>query len=357
MSRHARTLCSALLLTLALPAAASAHGLGEDAAGRSTLEFVPLGIEHMVLGWDHLLFILGVVLLAAEPRRAVKMISIFAAGHSLTLIVASLAEWQLSATFVDVVIALSLVFVGVLGVRGRDRLDWSAVGWAVFGFGLVHGLGLSTRLQDAGLSDDGLLGKIIAFNVGIELGQIAAIAFVVLVGRALVTQLRDPWETARHGFAGLIVVGLVASAVLSFPGDGDAQHTANTIETDTAATQAEECTAQGAEAPQFQGGAHPPKLFFPPGETATERDLIHVITDGYVVIRYRPDASAGDLALIERATSERQGIIAVPSANEDAAVRLQAATRQLTCGSVDLAPMLEFSDRWFDDLRSGRASL
>ena len=73
------------------------------------LEFVPLGIEHMLLGWDHLLFITGVVVLSGNLRRAAKLITLFVAVHSLTLLVATLAGWKLDATLVDVVIALSLV--------------------------------------------------------------------------------------------------------------------------------------------------------------------------------------------------------------------------------------------------------
>jgi len=83
-------------------------------------------------------------------------ISVCVAGHSLTLLAATLAGWQISATLVDVVIALSVVFVGVMGVRQGPR-DWRLIGAAVFGFGLIHGLGLSTRLQHLGLPEDGLL--------------------------------------------------------------------------------------------------------------------------------------------------------------------------------------------------------
>lgn len=79
----------------------SAHGIEADASGKSAWEFLPLGIEHMLLGWDHLLFILGVLLLAANLARAAKLISSFVVGHSLTLIVATLAEWRVHAGVVD----------------------------------------------------------------------------------------------------------------------------------------------------------------------------------------------------------------------------------------------------------------
>jgi len=102
---------------------ANAHGIGEDAAGRSTIEYIPLGMEHMLLGWDHLVFIAGVLLLATGLKEAAKLISLFVLGHSITLIAATLAGWQLDATAVDVVIALSLVYVGVQGMAGKGYVE------------------------------------------------------------------------------------------------------------------------------------------------------------------------------------------------------------------------------------------
>ena len=122
-----------------VPTAAQAHGLG-DATGRSVLAFVPLGIEHMLLGWDHLLFIAGVLLVSSNWRQAAKLITVFVVGHSLTLIIATMAGWRLNATFVDVVIALSVVYVGIVALRGRTP-EWKLFAGVVFGFGLVHGLG------------------------------------------------------------------------------------------------------------------------------------------------------------------------------------------------------------------------
>ena len=199
--------------------AALAHGIGDSARDKSVLEFVPLGIEHMLLGWDHLLFIAGVLLLSGGPGRAAKLISLFVAGHSVTLLVATLAGWQLDATLVDVVIALSVVYVGVQGVRGPPN-DWRLVGVAVFGFGLTHGLGLSTRLQHLGLPDDGLFWRVIAFNVGVEIGQLAALVAMLGVGALLAAQLARA-DVRRAAFASLVAAGLVAAAVLLFPDPGD----------------------------------------------------------------------------------------------------------------------------------------
>jgi hydrogenase/urease accessory protein HupE len=166
-----RVACAVLLLT---PAAADAHGI-RSVAGKSTLEFVPVGIAHMLLGWDHLLFILGTVLLAGTLGRAAKLITLFVVGHSLTLLTATLAGWRIDPAVVDIVIALSVVFVGVMGVRATPG-RWGPVMAAIFAFGLVHGLGLATRLQRLGLPEDGQLGRVLAFNLGLEIGQLIAIA-------------------------------------------------------------------------------------------------------------------------------------------------------------------------------------
>jgi hydrogenase/urease accessory protein HupE len=190
-----------------------AHGITGRATDLSTLGYVPLGIEHMLLGWDHLLFVLGIVLLAGQPQRAAKLISLFVLGHSLTLIAGTLLEWRLSPVFVDGVIALSVVYVAVLGLRGRPE-DWTAVAATVFGFGLVHGLGLSTRLQELGIPDDGLLGKTLAFNVGLEIGQLLAVLVMVAVIRAVAPRVRG-WAAVKRGlFGAMAVAGTLGAALL-----------------------------------------------------------------------------------------------------------------------------------------------
>jgi hydrogenase/urease accessory protein HupE len=160
-----------LLLSMSQPA--YAHGV---AGGAETAPgFIWVGIQHMLLGWDHLLFVGGVALLAGTAKRAVTFISLFALGHSITLIIATLAGWRVNATLVDIAVAFSLVFVGAVGVVGRPR-DWRWFGAAVFGFGLVHGVGLATRLQDLDLPADGVLSRVLFFNLGVELGQLLFVA-------------------------------------------------------------------------------------------------------------------------------------------------------------------------------------
>jgi hydrogenase/urease accessory protein HupE len=112
---------------------ALAHGVA--ATGQESIAgFVELGITHMLTGWDHVLFVVGVVLLAWQPRRAAGLLSLFALGHSTTLITATLAGWHLDPAGVDIVIAGSVAFVGTVGLFGRPhRYRW--FGLAVLGFG------------------------------------------------------------------------------------------------------------------------------------------------------------------------------------------------------------------------------
>src|SRR5829696_2403173 len=168
--------------SLLIPDVGFAHGLaGGYDPGRAVIDYVWLGFWHMLAGWDHLLFIAGILLLARNVRTAAKLISLFVLGHGITLLTATLAGWKLDPTLVDAVIALSLVWVGVQGFRGRPQ-DLRLTGAIILAFGLVHGLGLSTRLQDLGLPESGVAIRVILFNVGVEIGQLTALAVIVGVG-------------------------------------------------------------------------------------------------------------------------------------------------------------------------------
>ncbi|WP_238018932.1 HupE/UreJ family protein [Dactylosporangium sp. AC04546] len=203
-----------LFLLVLLPSTASAHGV-DDAAGRSVPEFVWLGITHMLLGWDHLLFVAGVALIAGTVRRAAVFVSLFALGHSVTLITAAITEWRVSPTKVDLVIGLSVVLVGAVALFARPRTEAHRrlFGAAVLGFGLVHGLGLATRLQDIDVHGVGSLTRIVAFNVGIEGGQVIALVVVALVASYLPARFTSE-RAQRVASAGIIVLGLLATALV-----------------------------------------------------------------------------------------------------------------------------------------------
>jgi hypothetical protein len=180
---------SVFLLLAALPALAVAHGVsGHDAgfvAGVEGVHFGPfiyLGAKHMVTGYDHLAFLVGVIFLLHRLRDVALYASLFALGHTITLLGAVLAGWQADAHLVDAVIGLSVVYKGFENIGGFRTLGWIPdQRTAVLGFGLVHGLGLATKVQDLQPSPDGLAANLVAFNIGVELGQLAALSVMVLL--------------------------------------------------------------------------------------------------------------------------------------------------------------------------------
>ncbi|MBF9033198.1 HupE/UreJ family protein [Rhodobacterales bacterium HKCCE2091] len=206
---------AALLLLFSLAAGpAAAHGVaGGDAewmAGASGLAVGPwlyLGAKHMVTGYDHLLFLAGVVFFLYRLRDVALYVTMFSIGHSLTLLFGVLGGLHLSPYLVDAVVGLSVVWKALdnLGAfRGLRHYDTRA---AVLGFGLVHGFGLATKLQDVALSGDGLIGNILSFNLGVEIGQLIALSLIL----AAITLWR-----ASPRFAGQAVAANVVLMALGF---------------------------------------------------------------------------------------------------------------------------------------------
>ena len=182
---------AALAAGLALLAAASpalAHGVaGKDAAfvaastGAQIIPFVYLGAKHMVTGYDHLLFILGVVFFLYRLRHVALYVTMFSLGHSITLLTGVLSNIHVNPYLVDAVIGLSVAykafdnlggFKTVFGVQPDNRI-------AVLAFGLVHGFGLATKLQELKLSKVGLVANMVSFNVGVEIGQLIALGVML----------------------------------------------------------------------------------------------------------------------------------------------------------------------------------
>lgn len=182
-----------LLIALCLMLAASAtlaHGVEgadkafmEHNAGRQLAVFVYLGAKHMVTGYDHLLFLFGVVFFLYRLRDVAGYATLFAIGHSTTLLLGVLGGWRVDAHLVDAVIGLSVVWKALDNLGAFRR--WFGVQpdarAAVLIFGFFHGLGLATKLQELRLSADGLVPNMLAFNVGVELGQILALAAILIV--------------------------------------------------------------------------------------------------------------------------------------------------------------------------------
>jgi hydrogenase/urease accessory protein HupE len=176
------------LLLLALPLVAFAHGISE-ADRQSMLEggyvrYIGLGASHMLTGYDHLLFLFGVVFFLTSFKDVAKFVTVFTLGHCTTLILATYYEITWNYYLVDAIIAVSVIYKGFDNNGGFQRVfDIKSPNLlaAVFGFGLLHGFGLSTRLQELPLGDDNtaMLLRILSFNVGVEIGQIAALVVMV----------------------------------------------------------------------------------------------------------------------------------------------------------------------------------
>ncbi|WP_306013880.1 MULTISPECIES: HupE/UreJ family protein [unclassified Allomuricauda] len=147
------------------------------------LSYVWVGAKHMLTGYDHLLFLAGVIFFLKGFRDIVKFITVFTIGHSMTLLGGTYLGIQVNEYAIDAVIALSVLYKGFENLDGFGKLGIKSPNLLgmVFLFGLIHGLGLSTRLQSFDMGQDQILLKIISFNVGVELGQIAALIPIILL--------------------------------------------------------------------------------------------------------------------------------------------------------------------------------
>lgn len=184
-----RTLGVLLLLT-AMPALAHTIA-GSDASfvqgidRPAIMPFLYLGAKHMVTGYDHLLFLAGVIFFLYHTRHVVQYVSVFALGHSITLLLGVLADWQVNAYLIDAIIGLSIVYKALDNLGAFARVSWMPdPRVAVFAFGLCHGLGLATKLQAFELSANGLVANLLSFNVGVELGQLLALSVILIVIQA-----------------------------------------------------------------------------------------------------------------------------------------------------------------------------
>jgi len=167
-----------------------AHGVDADTErfllaikGVAIGPFLYIGAKHMLTGYDHLLFLVGVIFFLYRTRDILLYVSLFTLGHSITLLFGVLNEVSVNAYLIDAIIGLSIVYKGFDNIGGFNKL----LGFqpntkiAVAIFGLFHGFGLATKLQDFALPTDGLLENLLAFNVGVELGQFVALFFILIV--------------------------------------------------------------------------------------------------------------------------------------------------------------------------------
>ncbi len=176
-------LASALVSNIAL-----AHGVadGDKAfmqqnSGMQIIPFIYLGAKHMVTGYDHLLFLFGVIFFLYRMKDITVYVTLFAIGHSVTLLYGVLSGTHVNAYLVDAIIGLSVAYKAFDNLGGFKRV----LGYqpntkaAVLIFGFFHGFGLATKLQEFTFSRDGLVANIVSFNIGVEIGQLLALSIIL----------------------------------------------------------------------------------------------------------------------------------------------------------------------------------
>lgn len=206
-------------LSFLYPVLSFAHGIS-DADKKAMLEggylrYIWLGATHMLTGYDHLLFIFGVIFFLTTFKDIVKFISVFTLGHCITLIFATFFKITANYYLVDAIIAVSVMYKGFENIDGfKKHFQWEPPKLLrmVFIFGLIHGFGLSTRLQQLPLGEDemSMLLRILSFNVGVEIGQIVALSVMLI----FLTGWRKAASFAKFSYAAN--VGLVAGGIFLF---------------------------------------------------------------------------------------------------------------------------------------------
>lgn len=169
---------------------AFAHNVTEGDAGYiqeiwgvKIVPFMYLGAKHMITGYDHILFLLGVVFFLYRMKDVAVYVSLFALGHSSTMLLGVWYGWGINAYIVDAIIGLSVVYKALdnLGAYQRWFGYQPNTKLATLIFGFIHGTGLATKILDYEIAEDGLLANLLAFNLGVEIGQILALAVILIV--------------------------------------------------------------------------------------------------------------------------------------------------------------------------------
>jgi hypothetical protein len=175
---------------MAFGADANAHGVAEgdkgyiqEITGTNLLPFMYLGAKHMVTGYDHLLFLFGVIFFLYRLSHIGIYVSLFAIGHSTTLLLGVIFDTNVSSYLIDAIIGLSVVYKALdnLGAYQRWFGFQPNTKLATLVFGLFHGFGLATKIREFDIAPDGLIPNLLAFNVGVEVGQLLALAAILIL--------------------------------------------------------------------------------------------------------------------------------------------------------------------------------
>ncbi|MGR3551786.1 HupE/UreJ family protein [Pseudooceanicola sp.] len=189
-------------------------GYIQEIWGVNLIPFMYLGAKHMVTGYDHILFLLGVVFFLYKMQHVAIYVSLFALGHSTTMLLGVYFGWSVNAYFIDAIIGLSVVYKALdnLGAFQRWFGYQPNTKAATLIFGFFHGLGLATKILDYAIASDGLVPNLLAFNVGVELGQIMALA-VILIAIGWWRRQTSFW---RHAYTANVVMMSIGFILMGY---------------------------------------------------------------------------------------------------------------------------------------------
>ena len=281
------------VFAMLLTSQAFAHGMSEAEKQiiieGGNLRYIWIGATHMLSGYDHLAFVFGIIFFLTRFKDIVKYVTAFTLGHSITLIFATFNAIQVNYFLIDAIIALSVCYIAFANLDGfKKYLNVTAPNMLamIFGLGLIHGLGLSTRLQQLPLSEDHLLMNIISFNVGIELGQITALALMLLIIAAFRKSHSFPIFSKISNF-GLILAG----GFLFLMQMHGYEHTANAEEYSTGSEPAN--NAKNSDSAQQSDWTDTIKITLPArGDTEYK---LHIVKDATFHYSWKTDRNDAEL--------------------------------------------------------------
>jgi len=219
-ARLALHMIIAIVVLCLLAGTAAAHAVAagdkgyiQEITGVNLIPFVYLGAKHMVTGYDHLLFLFGVIFFLYRLKHIAIYVSLFAIGHSTTMLLGVYYGWNVSSYLIDAIIGLSVVYKALdnLGAFQRWFGYQPDTKLATLIFGFFHGLGLATKILEYEIAQDGLVPNLLAFNIGVEIGQLIALT-IILIGMSF---WRKTPSFLRHAYsanvlmmtAGFVLIG------------------------------------------------------------------------------------------------------------------------------------------------------
>jgi hypothetical protein len=199
---------------LAHAVTAGDKGYIQEITGPLPIPFIYLGAKHMMTGYDHLLFLCGVIFFLYRLKDVAIYVTLFAVGHVITLLSGVLMEISVSAYIIDAIIGFSVVYKALDNMGAFQR--WFGfqpnTKVATFGFGLIHGFGLATKILEYQISPDGLIVNLLAFNVGVEIGQILALAAILIA----MTYWRKSGSFMRHAYTANAVLMMLGFMLMGY---------------------------------------------------------------------------------------------------------------------------------------------